>query len=79
MPARPLFCAFRTGSAALVRRSTTILALVALAACSRDAAVPTAEENAQMDDAANLLDEAPNALDAIDDGELNAADANQSP
>lgn len=62
-----------------MRRSTTILALVALAACSRDPAVPTSEENAQMDDAANLLDEAPNALEGIDDGELNAADANQSP
>lgn len=62
-----------------MRRSTTILALVALAACSRDAAVPTSEENAQMEDAANLLDQAPNDLDAIDDGGLNAADANQLP
>jgi hypothetical protein len=62
-----------------MRRSTTILALVALAACSRDPAVPTSEENAQMDDAANLLDEASNALEGIDEGELIAADANQSP
>ena len=62
-----------------MRRLTTTLALVALAACSRDASVPTSEENAQMDDAANLLDEAPDALDAIDDGELNAADENQLP
>jgi hypothetical protein len=62
-----------------MRRSTTILALVALAACSRDPAVPTSEENAQMDDAANLLDEASNALGGIDEGELIAADANQSP
>jgi hypothetical protein len=62
-----------------MRRSTTILALVALAACSRDPAVPTSAENAQMDDAANLLDEASNALEEIDEGELIAADANQSP
>ena len=62
-----------------MRRSTTILLLVTLAACSREAAVPTSEENAQMDDAANLLNQAPDELEAIDDGELNAADANQSP
>jgi len=62
-----------------MRRSWTILAVVALAACSRDAAVPTSEENMQMEEAANLLDQAPNALDAIDDGELNAAGVNQSP
>ena len=54
MPARPLFCACETGSSLFVRRSTTILALVALAACSRDPAVPTSEENAQMEHAANL-------------------------
>jgi predicted small lipoprotein YifL len=59
-----------------MRRSTTILALLALAACGRDAPVPTSEENAQMEDAANLLDQAPDDLEAIDDGGLNAADAN---
>jgi len=65
-----------------MRRSSTILALMALMAlmaCSRDAAVPTSEENMQMEEAANLLDQAPNAMDAIDDGGLNAADANQLP
>jgi hypothetical protein len=62
-----------------MRRLTTILALLALAACSREDAVPTSEENAQMEDASNLLDQAPNALDAVDDGGLNAADANQTP
>jgi len=55
------------------------MALMALMACSRDAAVPTSEENMQMEEAANLLDQAPNALDAIDDGELNAAGVNQLP
>ena len=58
-----------------MRRSTTILVLVTLAACSREAAVPTSEENAQMEDAANLLDQAPDDLEAIDNGGLNAADA----
>lgn len=48
-----------------------------LAACNREAAVPTSEENAQMDDAANLLDQAPADLEAVDDGELNPPDANQ--
>ena len=62
-----------------MRRSWTILALVALAACSRDATVPTSEENMRMDEAANLLDRAPNELDAIDEGELNAADENRLP
>ena len=61
-----------------MRRLTTILALVTLAACGREAAVPTSEENAQMEDAANLLDQAPEDLDAIDDGGLNAADANEA-
>jgi hypothetical protein len=50
-----------------------------LAACGQEAAVPTTEENAQMDDAANLLDQAPEDLEAIDDGELNAAESNRLP
>ena len=37
--------------------------------------MPTSEENAQMEDAANLLDQAPDDLEAIDNGGLNAADA----
>jgi predicted small lipoprotein YifL len=60
-----------------MRRLMTILALLTLASCGREAAVPTSEENAQMEEAANLLDQAPDELDAIDDGELNAADANR--
>jgi predicted small lipoprotein YifL len=62
-----------------MRRSVAILALVSLAACQREAAVPPSEENAQMDEAANLLDQAPEDLEAVDDGGLNAADSNRLP
>jgi hypothetical protein len=62
-----------------MRRSVAILALLSLAACQREAAVPTSEENAQMDDAANLLDQAPEDLEAVDDGGLNTADSNRLP
>ena len=42
-------------------------ALVLLTGCDREPASPTAEENRQLDDAANLLNEAPANLDAVDD------------
>ena len=48
-----------------------LLALV-LSGCQRDPAAPTAEENRQLDEAANLLDQAPANLEAIDDGGLGA-------
>jgi len=62
-----------------MHRSVAILALVSLAACQREAAVPTSKENAQMDEAANLLDQAPEDLEAVDDGGLNAAESNRLP
>ena len=62
-----------------MRRSTCLVAVWLLAACGQEAAVPTTEENAQMDDAANLLDQAPEDLEAIDDGELNAAESIRLP
>ena len=77
MPVRPLFYARETGSRRVMRRSTCLVAALLLAACGQEAAVPTTEENAQMDDAANLLDRAPEDLEAVDDGELNAADSNR--
>jgi hypothetical protein len=55
------------------------VALLLLAACGQEAAVPTTEENAQLDDAANLLDQAPEDLEAVDAGELNAAESNRLP
>ena len=62
-----------------MRRSPCLVALLLLAACGQEAAVPTTEENAQMDDAANLLDQAPEDLEGIDAGELNAAESNRLP
>jgi hypothetical protein len=63
-----------------VMRSILLMALLVPAtACSRDAPVPTTEENEQMDAAANLLDQADDDLESIDDGGLNAAQANERP
>ena len=42
-------------------------AFILLGGCDREPAAPTAEENRQLDDAANLLNEAPANLDAVDD------------
>ena len=53
--------------------------LVSASACSQEVAVPTAEENEQMDVAANLLDQADDDLDSIDDGGLNAAGSDERP
>jgi hypothetical protein len=41
--------------------------LLCLTGCNRDPAVPTAEESRQLDDAANLLDQAPASLENVDD------------
>ena len=51
-----------------MRKSIFLLLPLALSACQRDADAPTAEENRQLDEAANLLNEAPANLEAIDDG-----------
>jgi hypothetical protein len=59
-------------------RLALIATLLLLAACNCKTAVPTTEENAQMYDAANLLDQAPADLGNIDDDGLNA-DANPLP
>jgi hypothetical protein len=62
-----------------MRYLTFLVAPLLLAACGREAAVPTSEENAQMEDAADLLDQAPEDLDAIDDGELKTEESNRLP
>jgi hypothetical protein len=49
-----------------------ILCLALLAGCS-DPAVPTTEENRQLDDASAMLNEAPANLEAVDDGGLGSA------
>lgn len=46
-----------------------------LAACG-DRSVPSAQENAQLDNAANMLDEADNALEGIDANALGPAEGN---
>jgi len=54
-----------------MRSKACIVVLLALAtACNRDPAVPTAEENRQLDDAANMLDRAPANLESVDDSAL---------
>ena len=50
-----------------------LLALLTLTACQRDAGAPTAAENRQLDEAANMLNAAPANLEAIDDSGLGAA------
>ena len=58
-----------------------ILWLALLSGCSDDPAVPTTEENRQLDDASAMLNEAPANLDAVDDGGLGSANgvANEAP
>lgn len=53
-----------------MKKSVFLLLPLALSACQRDPAAPTAAEDRQLDEAANLLNEAPANLEAIDDGGL---------
>jgi hypothetical protein len=53
-----------------MRKTVFLLLPLILSACQRDPAAPTAEENRGLDEAANLLNEAPANLEAIDDGGL---------
>lgn len=50
-----------------------ILWLALLSGCSDDPAVPTTEENRQLDDASAMLNEAHANLEAVDDGGLGSA------
>jgi hypothetical protein len=53
-------------------RKSLVLALLLLTNCQGDPAAPTAEENRQLDEAANMLNQAPANLEAIDDSGLGA-------
>ena len=55
------------------------LCLLPLAACQQEAAVPTAHENAQLDDAANMLNGAQENLEAVDDGGLGSVNEDATP
>jgi len=55
------------------------ICLALLAGCSEDPAVPTSEENRQLEDASAMLNEAPANLEAVGDGGLGSADANEAP
>jgi hypothetical protein len=56
----------------------TVLALPFLMACERDPPAPTAEENRQLDEAGQMLNEAPANLDAVDDYGLGGNNADES-
>jgi hypothetical protein len=53
------------------------MSLALIAGCSDDQAVPTSEENLQLEDASHMLNEAPANLDAVDDAGLGSA--NETP
>jgi hypothetical protein len=57
-----------------MRTSVFFLAALVLTSCRGDQAAPTGEENRQLDEAANMLNQAPANLEAIDDSALGAAD-----
>jgi len=63
----------------MIRIASLFLCLLPLAGCQKDAPVPTAQENAQLDDAANLLNIAPADLEAVDDGGLGSANEVATP
>lgn len=46
------------------------LAASLLASCGEDAAAPSPEQDREMNDAAEMLDQAPSSLSSIDDGAL---------
>ena len=60
-----------------MKRSLVPLALLFLTSCGNDPAAPTAEENRQLDEAANMLNQAPANLEAIDDSGLGAANGSE--
>ena len=60
-----------------MKRSLVPLALLLLTNCGSDPAAPTAEENRQLDEAANMLNQAPANLEAIDDSGLGAANGSE--
>ena len=64
-----------------MRIASLIISLALLTGCGGDPTVPTGEENRQLDDASQMLNEAPANLDSVDDGGLGSANdlANGAP
>jgi hypothetical protein len=52
---------------------TIPLTCLLLTGCGADRTVPTSEENRQLDDASQMLNEAPANLEAVDDSGLGSA------
>lgn len=48
------------------------LVLPLMISCQRNPDMPTAEESRQLDDASNLLNQAPASLNGVDDSSLNS-------
>ena len=57
------------------RTGLLALAAIATAGCSGSSTAPSAEENRELDRAAEMLDDAPNSLDQVDENLLIAANA----
>jgi len=56
-----------------------LLALLSLAACGGDSGAPTEEQNAELDRAEQMLNEAPADLSGIDDNALGGTSAPDEP
>lgn len=52
------------------RTATACVTLALIAACSSESQAPSAEQDRDMDQVAEMLNEAPNGLQHIDDSEL---------
>lgn len=55
----------------------SLVLVLLLTGCHGDPAAPTAEDNRQLDEAANMLNQAPANLEAIDDSGLGAANGSE--
>lgn len=62
----------------MTKFSRVLTAFALLTACSGDRSVPTSEENRQLDEAANLLDQAPATLETVDGNGLGVSNGAES-
>lgn len=60
------------------RTAIPLLAALLAVACADEAGTPSAEQNREMENAAEMLDQAPGRLSEIDDRELLENGANQA-